>query len=395
MKVLLLGGTGLFGKGAATLLARESIITEIGLASRRLESAQEVADIIGAKAHGVSVDFKDVSKLSSIAANYDIIINTAGPTSEVQVPALQAAIEAGVHYCDLGVTGESARRALVLNSQARASGVTAIISTGWFAIMSLMAVHATHQLDTTDELTVCMIADYSPGSYFSPEQSLARARKLGLVETSWDAMETAGRAVLTYQSDHWIQLEPCEHPIEVFHPSGCMITAYLADSTIAVILPASLPGVKTVSTLFSLIPPPLNELWFQQGKRIAIGETDLKGAAMAFFETALSDKERWLSSPSGYPSGWLMWVNSIGYKNGCKAHYTCWPAMILDWTNIPLLIIALRILRGEVPKHGVLLSEECFELDSFLQEAAKYVSEEHYGEPLLNERLDWQKTTAM
>jgi saccharopine dehydrogenase-like NADP-dependent oxidoreductase len=99
MKVLLLGGTGLFGKGAAALLARESEITEIGLASRHLESAQEVTAEIGAKARGVSGDIKDLSRLSSIAADYDIIINTAGPTSEVQIPALQAAIQAGVHYC--------------------------------------------------------------------------------------------------------------------------------------------------------------------------------------------------------------------------------------------------------------------------------------------------------
>ena len=88
MKVLLFGATGIFGKRAAALLACESLITEIGLASRHFESAQGVISEIGAKAHAVCVDIKDLSQLSSIAANYDIIINTAGPTSEVQVPVV-------------------------------------------------------------------------------------------------------------------------------------------------------------------------------------------------------------------------------------------------------------------------------------------------------------------
>ncbi|MFZ2098116.1 MAG: saccharopine dehydrogenase NADP-binding domain-containing protein [Anaerolineales bacterium] len=101
MKVLLLGGTGSFGKQTAVLLSCESLITEIGIASRNLEYAQGVAAEIGDKAHGVYVDIRDRSQLSSTAAGYDIIINTAGPAFEVQVPAMQAAIQAGTHYCDL------------------------------------------------------------------------------------------------------------------------------------------------------------------------------------------------------------------------------------------------------------------------------------------------------
>jgi hypothetical protein len=63
--------------------------------------------------------------------------------------------------------------------------------------------------------------------------------------------------------------------------------------------------------------------------------------------------------------------------------------MILDWTNVPLIIVALRILRSEVSRHGVLPAEACFELGSFLDEVTRYVPEEHLGKPLLNERFDW------
>ena len=71
MKVLLLGGTGLFGKHTAAGLASENLITDIGLASRNLENAQQAAKELGDKAHAVCVDIKELSQLSQIAAGYD------------------------------------------------------------------------------------------------------------------------------------------------------------------------------------------------------------------------------------------------------------------------------------------------------------------------------------
>jgi hypothetical protein len=388
MKVLLLGGTGAFGKSAAALLARESLITEIGLASRRLEAAQRAAVEIGDKARPVCVNIQDLTRLSSIAGDYDIIINAAGPTSAVQVPAIRAAVEAGVHYCDLGVVGRAAEKALQLDVQARAKGVTAIIATGWVTVLNLMAAHAFHQLDQTEQMSVCCLFDYTPGGYFSPEQSLARARELGRVETSWDLIETAGRPVLTYRAGEWTRLEPLENPVEIIHPSGQKITAYLMDSPSTLTLPPYLPGVQAATSLLGMIPPQLMALFIQKSQRIARGEMDWSGAALDFFETAVADKERWLVSPVGYPKGWAMWVVAEGRKDGRRALYMCWPEFILDWTDVSLVIVALRILRGEVPMHGVLPPEACFELASFLEEATRYVSEGRRGKPLLNERFE-------
>jgi hypothetical protein len=389
MKVLLLGGTGLFGKRAAALLARESLITEIGIASRNLVTAQLVSVEIGDKAHAVCVDIKDLPRLSTIAAGYDIIVNTAGPTSEVQVPAVQAVIEAGVHYCDLAAIGRYAESALKLDSQARTRGVTAIIATGWVAINSLMAVHASHQLDETEQISVCWLFDYTPGNYFSPDQSLARAREMGRVETSWDLIETAGEPIVTYRTGSYMRLDPLENPVKVIHPSGSKITGYLIDSPSIFTLPYYLPGVQTVTCLLGMIPPQLMELFIQKSRRIARGETDWSGAALDFFETAVADKDHWSISPAGYPRDWWMWAVAEGHKEGRKVRYLCWPSMDLDWTTVPLIIVALRILRGEVSQHGVLPTEACFDLASFLKDAAQYVSDEHRGKPLLEERLEW------
>ena len=72
----------------------------------------------------------------------------------MQLPAIQAAIDAGVDYCDLAAIGRYAEQALKLNPQAKYAGITAVIATGWVAINNLMAVHAYRQLDGTEQMYV-------------------------------------------------------------------------------------------------------------------------------------------------------------------------------------------------------------------------------------------------
>ena len=110
---------------------------------------------------------------------------------------------------------------------------------------------------------------------------------------------------------------------------------------------------------------------------------------MDFFETAVADKDHWLSSPVGYPAGWWMWAVAKGQKEGRRAQYLCWPSMVLEWATVPLVIVAKAILGGEVSQNGVLPTEACFDITSFIDEASKYVPEEHRGKPLVNERFIW------
>ncbi|MFZ2098114.1 MAG: hypothetical protein WAV05_15885 [Anaerolineales bacterium] len=143
-----------------------------------------------------------------------------------------------------------------------------------------------------------------------------------------------------------MHLDPLENPVEVIYPSGSKIIAYHIDSPSILTLPSSLPGVKSVSCLLGWIPPQLAELFIQKSKKIANGETDWIGATLDYFETAVEEKEHWLVSPPGYPKGWGMWAVAEGQKEGRNARYLYWPSFILNWTTVPLIITALRILRG-------------------------------------------------
>ena len=183
--------------------------------------------------------------------------------------------------------------------------------------------------------------------------------------------------------------DPLEHAFEVPHPSGKTITAYLTDSPSVLTLPGHMPGVQTVTCLLGMIPPQLMELFIQKGQRVTRGEMDWEEAALAFFEAALADQPRYSTVPADYPTGWWMWVTATGRRDGRRAQYMCWPAMFVNWTAVPLIITALRLLRGEVALHGVLQSEACFTLPSFLEEAKQYVGEEEREKQLLHERFDW------
>lgn len=389
MKVLLLGGTGLFGKDAAELLAREEVVTEIAIASRRLEAAQRAASEIGDKARAVSVNINDQPRLTSIAGDYDIVVNAAGPASVV-LPALQAAVAAGTHYCDLGILGNVTEKALEFDAKARARAMTAVVGIGLDpGLSNLLAVHAARQLDETEELHVCILDHVATMGMFSPEETLARAREFGRVDTSWeDILEIARGPVLTYREGRWVRVEPIENPVEVILPSGRRVTAYPVGTSEPVTLPRYLPGVKNVSTLFSFLPPQLNELFFQQGRRIAKGETDPAGAGLSFLETIVADKDRWLSGPPGFPSGWTMWVTATGWKGDRRARYSCWPDALPKSTNAALVACALQILRGQVERHGVLPPEACFEPQPFFADAARLRPPEREG-PLLGESFQY------
>jgi hypothetical protein len=389
MKVLFLGSTGLFGKISSELLAKEELITDIGCASRRAEAAQQAAEALGSKGHGVCVDITDIPELTTVASDYDIIINAAGPTSEVQLPALQAAIAAGIHYCDLGVSGKTAQRAMQLDAVARDQDVTAVISTGWFAVAGLLGVHAWQYLQQTENVSVGFQLDQSAGTPRYSEPCLAQYCASGRVDTCWDLLEIAAGPVPLYDKGHWIDVDPQYRPLHIFHPSGREITAYPVDLPYTHTLPRCLPRAKSITTLFSLNPPALSTLFVEKAQRIARGETDWAGATMDYLETAVRHKEHYyLTVPEGHPPGAWIWATASGVKDGRTVRYTCWPSMFVDWTSVPLIIIALRILRGDVSMHGVFTAEACFTLSSFLAEVAKYVPEEHRGEPLLNERID-------
>jgi saccharopine dehydrogenase-like NADP-dependent oxidoreductase len=157
-RILLLGGSGKVGVWSALKLVASDLVSEVGIAGRNLERLDRAVSKIGNKAHAVQVDILDEHRLVSVAADYDIILNTAGPEHKVRLPALRGAIAAGKHYCDNGGEGPTVEQQLELDSMAKERDIVAIPGIGSSALFNLLALLAYKRFDRTEEIQICHYA---------------------------------------------------------------------------------------------------------------------------------------------------------------------------------------------------------------------------------------------
>lgn len=367
------GGTGRIGRPSARFLAQNEVVSEIAIAGRDLPLARRVAAEIGPKARAVEVDATDEKRLASLAAGYDLIVNTAGPDFRVALPVTRAAIAAGVNCCDIAADGPSVEKALALDGKAKDARVTIVTGIGHIpGISNLLMQHAANQLEMVDDVRLCVWWDLShERALFGDPQEM---RKTGRISASWQTVLawTAGR-IRTYRNGRWIDVDPFDEATEIPLPKGRgTVTAIPIGSTEPITFPRRNPGVRSVSVLMALHPPQLNEILRVQARRIASGEADAAAATLAFFETIMADPDRWLKSRREIPVGFGMMASATGRKRARKNRYSCWPAGPWESTVGPVTVAALRILRGEVRDRGVFAPEAVFDSIPFLEAAAQY-----------------------
>ena len=97
MKVIALGGTGVYGQVVSRRLADSELVSDLVIAGRTLEKATTLASALGPKALGAGVDVFDETGLQNIVDGSDLIVNFTGPEYQTVIPVLQAAISAGVN----------------------------------------------------------------------------------------------------------------------------------------------------------------------------------------------------------------------------------------------------------------------------------------------------------
>jgi len=384
IRVLLLGGSGRFGEYAARCLAKSDVVTDIGLAGRTEAVLKSRASEVGDKAHSVLVDIRDEGRLASVAGEYDVVVNAAGPEWEVLLPALRASIKAGTHYCDLGADGRTAEKQLELDSLAKKQSVIAIIGMGYDpGIGNLLAVEAVKQFDRVEEMMFCYLLAL-PDDLLKEDVDVLR--KSGKVDPSWQlVMNNVAGLARVYRNGSWTMINPLDHGVEIKSPGGSTATAYPDSNPEQITIPRCLPGVPNVTCVLAITPPDMSELVHRQAERITRGESTIENATRSFLNIVAEDPGRWLK---GSASGWDMWLSVTGMKSGRRGRYTCWPVRIGS-TSIPLAVAALKILRGEVRVRGVFPPEACFEPMSFFKEVALSMPPEDQDKPLYGESMTW------
>jgi short subunit dehydrogenase-like uncharacterized protein len=99
-KIGLLGATGYTGRLTATEFALRGLDVRLGA-----RSTERLAKVDGTEdSSRVTVDTTDARGLADFMAGLDVVISTVGPFTSLGRPAVEAAVNAGVHYIDS--TGE-------------------------------------------------------------------------------------------------------------------------------------------------------------------------------------------------------------------------------------------------------------------------------------------------
>jgi saccharopine dehydrogenase (NAD+, L-lysine-forming) len=388
MKVFALGGAGQFGKYAAQRLIASDLVSEIAIAGRNLATARSAAAELGDRATAIQVDVIDEPRLASLLEGYDVMVNTAGPEYKVVLPALRSAIKAGVNYCDLCAHGPTTEKALDLNAAAKASDVTAILGIGLAGLSNLRMMRAASQLGQAEDIKFCIFQVLSMYGE-SPKAVLDQWRKAGKADASWQfMMKLVAGKVRLFRDGRWIEVDPFEDAVRVTLPQGQEVTAVPCANAEAITLPRTLRGVKSVSTVYSIHPPQLTEVYCDLGRRVAHGDLDESAAAFLLFEHLAEQPATSLTAPKGCEDGWVDWIDAVGTKDGKRVRYKGWPVGGWDGTAGPLATAALKILRGEVRERGVLPPESCLDPMPFFAEVAHNAGVEPPEGRLLQESFE-------
>jgi lysine 6-dehydrogenase len=129
MKVLVLGGAGAMAQVAIRDLLLTNQVEEVGVADLHFESAEAAAKNLGdERALPLSADARDTAELSKLMRSWDVVINSTW--YELNLHVMRAAIDAGIHYLDLGGLYHMTKKQLELDRTAKDAGVTCVLGMG-------------------------------------------------------------------------------------------------------------------------------------------------------------------------------------------------------------------------------------------------------------------------
>jgi saccharopine dehydrogenase (NAD+, L-lysine-forming) len=123
------------------------------------------------RAVGVPLDARDSTSLVRELKRWDCVIHSSW--YDLNVPVMEAAIGAGVHYCDLGGLYHQTLRQLQLDRKARDAGVTCVLGIGSTpGTMNVMGAYGASQLDQVQKVLLrssgAVVSGGEPGRFVPP-----------------------------------------------------------------------------------------------------------------------------------------------------------------------------------------------------------------------------------
>jgi lysine 6-dehydrogenase len=154
MRIVVLGGAGMMGCIASQDLSRNPEVGEVVIADVDLGRARMVAEAIGSsKVSLVPVDARDHAALVGVLSGADTCLNAT--VYYFNLGVMQACLEAGCHYVDLGGLFHTTRKQLKLHAEFEAAGLSAVLGMGSApGVPNIQSRYAADRLDTVESIRI-------------------------------------------------------------------------------------------------------------------------------------------------------------------------------------------------------------------------------------------------
>jgi saccharopine dehydrogenase-like NADP-dependent oxidoreductase len=154
MRIIVLGGAGKMGCISVQDLAQDKRVKQVVIADRDMQAARTVADALDSPKVSIQeVDLTDHAGLVAALKEADACVNATVYYTNLQV--MEACLEAGTHYTDMGGLFYTTRKQLELNDRFAEAGVSAVLGMGSApGIPNIQSRYAADRLDRIEHIRI-------------------------------------------------------------------------------------------------------------------------------------------------------------------------------------------------------------------------------------------------
>ncbi len=242
-QVLIMGGSGRIGRSVAADLLRHTDVA-MTLTGRR---SQAMFPLSSRQCYR-RLALDDQAGIRAAIAEYDLVIHCAGPFRTRDLSVLAQCIEQRTPYIDVADSPDYVSEALALGENAKAAGVTCIVSTGVFpGISNSMVRQGIECLDQAEQVHLSYLVAGSGGAGVT------------VMRTTFIELQTPFQARVNGEQV-WIQ-PYCDREVLPFpKPYNKGAGVYWFNTVEALTLARSFPQLKSVITKFGSLPDIYNRL---------------------------------------------------------------------------------------------------------------------------------------
>ncbi len=391
MHVVVVGAGGAMGRVTVRALAEDDRVERITAVDLRQGGIERTLAWLRGGREKVRVaccDVRDRRVLADQLAGASVLLNAADYTFNLDV--MRAAIDARVHYADLGGLFHMTKAQYELDAACRDAGITAVLGIGSTpGITNVLARVAVDRLDRVERLDVRIgSADLRPSAYaFAPPYSIRTILDECILEP------------MVYRNGRWSAVAPMsgQEPIAFPPPVGPATAMYTLHSEVA-LFPISFHNKGLRHASFKIAFPPHFLEQIKLLVDLGLARTDPVELRPARDEPAVTVlprellvallAQRQMADIGGAPDDCdVLRVIARGTRDGRPLElveemvvrpYAPWQVAAGDVdTGVPLAIAGILLAAGGDFPAGAHGAEVVYEPVSFLRELARYGMRAH------------------